>query len=322
MAGSGEHIKALLRSHASGDDATFYAIAAQIAAQEARKGHNRLASDIKRLIDTSRPRPLVGSVTSIAKPRGDLAELVSAQHPSVSLADLVGPPELIALVEQVITEQRQGAALLRRGFSPTHRLLLEGPPGTGKTMTAAVIAHELSLPLLTVRLDSLMSKFLGETAAKLRAVFDAVEQQRAVFLFDEFDALGADRSGNDVGEARRVLNSFLVFLEQAGAQSIVIAATNHRAILDRALFRRFDLVIAYELPSAGEGRVVLTRRLGRLGNNVAWPELTHRLEGLSHADLVKAAEAAAKRALMRGDERVTTQDVADALEARRAASRG
>jgi SpoVK/Ycf46/Vps4 family AAA+-type ATPase len=322
VAGSGEHIKALLRSHASGDDASFYAVAAQIAAQEARKGHNRLAADIKKLVDSLRARPVTGSVTSIAKPRGDLAELVSAEHPSVGLADLVGPPELIALVEQVVTEQRQRATLTRRGFSPAHRLLLEGPPGTGKTMTAAVVARELSLPLLTIRLDSLMSKFLGETAVKLRAVFDAVEQQRAVFLFDEFDALGADRSGNDVGEARRILNSFLVFLEQAGPQSIVIAATNHRSILDRALFRRFDLVIVYGLPSAEEAQAVMRRRLGKLGVEVAWPEVTAVADGLSHADLVKAAEAAAKRALMRHEERVTTSDVAEALTARRAASLG
>lgn len=322
VAGSGEHIKALLRSHASGDDASFYATAAQIAAQEARRGHNRLAADIKSLIDTSRARSVTGSVTSIAKPRGNLADLVAAEHPSVGLADLVGPPELIALIEQVVREQRQRAALTRRGFSPAHRLLLEGPPGTGKTMTAAVIAHELSLPLLTVRLDSLMSKFLGETAAKLRTVFDAAEQQRAVFLFDEFDALGADRSGNDVGEARRILNSFLVFLEQAGPQSIVIAATNHRSILDRALFRRFDLVITYALPSAEEAQTVMGRRLGKMGDKVAWRELTTATDGLSHADLVKAAEAAARRALMRGDERVTTTDVSEALAARRTASLG
>ncbi len=123
-------------------------------------------------------------------------------------------------------------------------------------MTAALLAHELSVPLLTIRLDSLMSKFMGETASKLRTVFDAVAEQRAVYLFDEFDALGGDRSGNDVGEARRILNSFLVFLEQAGPDSIVVAATNHRSILDRALFRRFDVVITYQLtrPFRGVGR--------------------------------------------------------------------
>jgi SpoVK/Ycf46/Vps4 family AAA+-type ATPase len=165
-----------------------------------------------------------------------------------------------------------------------------------------------------------MSKYLGETAGKLRLVFDAIEQQRAVFLFDEFDALGADRSGNDVGEARRILNSFLVFLEQAGPQSIVIAATNHRSILDRALFRRFDLVITYDLPNAEEAAAVMRRRLGRIGQGVVWEEVSAANRALSHADLVKAVEAAAKRALMRGDDRVTTDDVTNALTTRRAGS--
>ena len=147
----------------------------------------------------------------------------------------MGPSELREQLKQVIAEQRQRKRLLEHGFDPTHRLLLEGPPGTGKTMTAAVLAHELSLPMFTVRLDSLLSKYMGETAGKLRQVFDAVSRRRGVYLFDEFDALGGDRSGNDVGEARRILNSFLVFLEQASTESIVIAATNHPSILDRAL---------------------------------------------------------------------------------------
>ena len=323
MAGSGDHIKALVRSHAAGDDASFYAIAAQIAAHEARKGHTRLAQELKKTVEASRREPVARrQVTPIAKPRGDLADLVTASFPQVALRDLVGPPHLLDQVRQVLTEQRQRKALTARGFAPAHRLLLEGPPGTGKTMTASVLAHELSLPLLTVRLDSLMSKFLGETATKLRVVFDAVAEQRAVYLFDEFDALGADRAGNDVGEARRILNSFLVFLEQASAESIVVAATNHRAILDRALFRRFDMVIHYGLPDAKHAAAVMRARLGTLAKGMRWSAVTKAAAGLSHADLVKAAESAGKQAVMRGDERVQADDLIQALNARRAATSG
>lgn len=322
MAGSGDHIKALVRSHASGDDAEFYAVAAQIAAAEARRGHTRVANELKRTIDAARREPVARRVTPIAQPRGDLADLVTASFPTVGIRDLVGPPELLARVHQVLVEQRQRARLVERGFAPVHRLLLEGPPGTGKTMTAAVIAHELSLALLTVRLDSLMSKFLGETASKLRVLFDAAAEQRAVFLFDEFDALGGDRAGNDVGEARRILNSFLVFLEQAGADSIIIAATNHPAILDKALFRRFDAVIHYDLPDPTAAAMVVRGRLGPLAKGVRLPAIGKVALGLSHAELVKAAESAGKRALMRGDERVTTGDLAEALAARRAGRGG
>lgn len=317
MAGSADHIKALVRSHAAGDDDSFYAVALQVAAREARHGHNRIADDLKQTIDASRREPIVRGVTAIAQPRGELADLVTASFPDVGLSDLVGPDALLEQVRQVIREQRQRQRLLERGFAPAHRLLLEGPPGTGKTMTASVLAHELSLPLLTVRLESLLSKFLGETAGKLRTVFDAVAQQRAVYLFDEFDALGADRSANDVGEARRILNSFLVFLEQASAESIVVAATNHRRILDRALFRRFDLVITYELPTVHEAIKVMKARLGPLAKGVRLTSLDKEVEGLSHADVVKASEAAAKQALMRGDEHVSAADLTTALRARR-----
>ncbi len=288
----------------------------QVAAQAARKGHNRLADDLKRTIDASRQKPVSGGVTSIAQPRGDLADLVSASFPEVGFKDLVAPETVLGQIRQVLDEQRQRQRLIERGYAPIHRLLLEGPPGTGKTMTASVLAHELSLPLLTVRLESLLSKFLGETASKLRIVFDAVAQQRAVYLFDEFDALGGDRTGNDVGEARRILNSFLVFLEQASPESIVVAATNHRKILDHALFRRFDMVITYDLPNREEAVAVMKARLGPLAKGLRWQSVGKKVAGLSHADLVKASETAAKMALMRGDEHVTNADVSAALIAR------
>ena len=322
MATSGDHVKALVRSHVQGDDTAFYAVALQVASKEARQGHAQLALEIKQLIDSSRVDPVARNVVSIAQPRGDLADLVTATFPSVGLKDLVTTPELAASLGQVLQEQRQRANLERSGFAPIHRILLEGPPGTGKTMTAAVLAHELGLPLLTVRLDSLMSKFLGETASKLRILFDAISEQRAVYLFDEFDALGADRAGNDVGEARRILNSFLVFLEGTRSESLVLAATNHRSILDKALFRRFDLVIGYELPTFDQALGVMKARLGSLGRGLRWQSLAGHTEGLSHAELVKAVESAAKRTLMRGEDRVVVGDLREALDVRRTVSRG
>lgn len=316
MAASADHIKALVKSHSSGDDEGFYAVAMQVAAKAARQGHHKLAADLKQLVDAARRHDAGTVVTPIARPRGELADLVVASFPKVRMRDLIVPDNLRSRLEQVIAEQRQRHALMEQGFNPTHRLLLEGPPGTGKTMTAAVLAHELDLPLLTIRLDSVFSKYMGETGSKLRTVFDAAAAQRAVYLFDEFDALGGDRAGNDVGEARRILNSFLVFLEHAGAESLVIASTNHRAILDRALFRRFDMVITYARPDPDQAIAVLKARLGPIGRGIRWASLRTHTSGLSHAELVKAAEAAAKRALLAGGATVPTPSLVAALRER------
>lgn len=322
MASQGSHVTALVRTHASGDEEAFYAVALQAAAREARQGHHHLAADIKKAVESSREsrRTQLAKVTRLPRSQNDVTDLIEVSYPQVSLRDLVIAPDLAAQVVQVIQEQRQRAVLAEHGFTPMHRLLLEGPPGTGKTMTASVISSELSLPMCIVRLDGLLSKFMGETASKLRTIFETVASQRAVYLFDEFDALGGDRGGNDVGEARRILNTFLMFLEDAGSDSIVIAATNHRSILDRALFRRFDAVLTYSLPDAQQAQSVIRKRLGSLVKGVRLGGLVSFTEGLSHADLVKAAESAAKSALMRGDTAVTRKDIETALSARRLAS--
>lgn len=322
MAGNGQHVAAMLRSHAEGDEASFYSVALQVAAREAKSGHYVLANDIKKAVEAARQRSPFANVTTLRQPRGELGELVEMTQPDVHLRQLVAPTELINQIKQILAEQRQRKRLLDHGFAPVHRLLLEGPPGTGKTMTAAVLATELEIPLITVRLDSLMSKFMGETASKLRLVFDAVTERRAVYLFDEFDALGADRSGNDVGEARRILNSFLVFLEESNSDSLVIAATNHRTILDFALFRRFDAVLTYSLPDARQAVAVMKARLGSLAKGTSMARLGEYTHGLSHAEIRKAAEAAAKSVLMRNESKVSRADIVAALVARRSASLG
>jgi SpoVK/Ycf46/Vps4 family AAA+-type ATPase len=172
----------------------------------------------------------------------------------------------------VLSEQRQQDRLRQHGFEPLHSLLLVGPPGTGKTFTASVLAGELRLPLFLIRLEVLITKLMGETAAKLRLIFDAAAQTRGVYLFDEVDALAGDRaSTNDVGEIRRVLNSLLQFLEHNQSSSIIVAATNHPQLLDRAVFRRFDSVIEFPLPTAEIARAVIRNRLASINaRGLSW----------------------------------------------------
>jgi AAA+ superfamily predicted ATPase len=187
-------------------------------------------------------------------------------------------------------------------------------------MTASAIAGELHLPLFTTRLDTVITRFMGETAAKLRLIFDQMATQRGVYLFDEFDAIGGRRNAdNDVGEMRRVLNSFLQFLEEPNStDSVVVCATNHPELLDRALFRRFDDIFEYALPDADAIRNVLATRLSAFRpSGVAWATVIESANGLSQADLARAADEVIKIAILNDKKSVNTQDLTSALKQRR-----
>ena len=214
-------------------------------------------------------------------------------------------------LQRVIQEQRYAARILQHGLSPRRKLLLVGSPGTGKTLTASVLAGELGVPLFQVRLDGLITKYMGETAAKLRQVFDATCRTRGVYFFDEFDAIGSQRGlTNDVGEIRRVLNSFLQMIEQDDSHSLIVAATNHPEILDHALFRRFDDVLHYELPDVTQIQALLKARLASsAAKQVAWKRLAETALGLSHAEVTRAAEEVLKEALIHERDRVTEDHI-------------
>ncbi|CAH1648112.1 AAA family ATPase [Chelatococcus asaccharovorans] len=320
------HIVTLLKSHIAGDEDRFLATAMQLAAHEARQGHGKLAQELKDLIDAakasdtgiaknSRPVPLV-------QPKGELAGLLHARYPDIRLTDMILPDSLRARLQRVLGEQRQQAGLREHGLVPRRKLLLVGPPGSGKTMTASALAGELHLPLFTIVLDGLITKFMGETAGKLRLVFDAMQATRGVYFFDEFDAIGARRGERqDVGEIRRVLNSFLQFLEQDDSNSLIIAATNHPELLDRALFRRFDDVIEYAVPDRTLIEALLRVRLDRFDTRgLAWDEAVSQAERLSQAEITRAADDAAKTIILRGGKRITSEALIDALTERRQAS--
>ncbi len=324
-----DQVKALVRSHAEGDDGHFYSVAMQVAARAAKSGQARFAQDLRELVDAAksaspsrqgrgaRPVPVV-------QPRGDLAGLLAVSYPDRRLSDLVVENQVRAAVERVLTEQRQADRLREHGFEPLRSLLLVGPPGTGKTLSASVIAGELHLPLFVIRLEGVITKYMGETAAKLRLIFDAANETRGVYFFDEVDALAGDRANtNDVGEIRRVLNSFLQFLEQDESSSLMVAATNHPQLLDRAIFRRFGTVIDYPLPSPEIARRVIRNRLATMNTRgLAWKKVDEAAEGLSHAELTLACEQAAKEAILSRSASVTTTLLVEALQERRRATRG
>jgi SpoVK/Ycf46/Vps4 family AAA+-type ATPase len=316
-----DQVKALVRSHAEGDDTKFYSVALQVAARAARGGQSHFAQELRDLVDQLRREEGVyrKAPTPVAQPRGELSALLSVTYPTTRMADLVLEGAVRNRLERVLLEQRQQDQLRSEGFRPLRRLLLIGPPGTGKTLSASAIAGELHLPLFVIRLDGLITKFMGETAAKMRLVFDALAETKGVYLFDEVDALGGERARpNDVGEIRRVLNSFLQFLEQDDSNSLLVAATNHPQLLDQAMFRRFDAVVEYPLPTPEVVREVIRNRLAgtRLGK-ISWSQVDKASKGLSHADVTLAAERAAKDAILHKRATITTPALVDALAERR-----
>jgi SpoVK/Ycf46/Vps4 family AAA+-type ATPase len=320
------HIVSLLKSHIAGDEDRFLSTVMQLAAHEARQGHAKLAQELKELVDAAKSKaPTIERASGpvpLVQPKGELAGLLSARYPETRLPDMIVPDQIRTRLERVLTEHRQQEQLRSHGLRARRKLLLIGPPGSGKTMTAAALAGELHLPLMTVVLDGLITKFMGETASKLRLVFDAMQATRGVYFFDEFDAIGARRGErNDVGEIRRVLNSFLQFLEQDESLGLVVAATNHPDLLDRALFRRFDDVIEYSLPDAALIEQLLRARLDRFDTRgLNWTEAAERATGLAQAEIVRAADDAAKFILMRNAKRITSEAVIDALTERRKAT--
>lgn len=315
-----EQIKALLKSHVQGDDDRFFAIVLQMAAQEARNGHGKLALELRDLVDTAkrqggeiaRPRNPV----PVVQPRGELSGLISVSFPDIRLSDVILSVGIHAQIYRVVLEHHQQHKLRAHGLSPRRKVLLIGPPGTGKTLTAGALAGEMGMPLCTILLHGLITKYMGETAAKLSLVFDAFQKTRGVYLFDELDAIGGKRSmSNDVGEIRRVLNSFLQFMENDKSDSIMIAATNHAQLLDEAIFRRFDDIIEYEMPTADSARKLLQDRLSAFNTEmVEWSVVSEAAKRLSYAEITRAADDAAKLIILNDQEQIHTSALLRELE--------
>ncbi|MBX9850100.1 MAG: AAA family ATPase [Rhodocyclaceae bacterium] len=309
-----DQVKALLRAYAIDDKQNFYSVALQMAADEAVRGHVKFAAELRDLVDAAKATRGVAPAPRaipLVQPKGELSELLTVHYPHEHLQTMVLAKEVQEKLQRVLVEQRQHERLSAHSLAPRRKLLLVGPPGTGKTMTAAVLAGELRLPLFTVRFDSLITKFMGESASKLRLVFDAIKATRGVYFFDEFDSLGLQRgSQHDVAEMRRTLNMFLQLIERDDSNSLIVAATNHGKDLDTALFRRFDDVIRYAAPDNTQIQSLILSRLGAFASNALNLErIAEAGVGESHADVVNACNDALKDAIMAHETSVSEESI-------------
>ena len=306
---NGKLLRQLIRSGAEGDVDAFRGAAREVIAEERHKQHHLLANDLETILYGS-PRtptsPAVRKLTAAApedRERG--LPLLEVREPVRGLDDVVLSPVNRSVVEGLLREHNREELLKAHGLRPNDRLLLCGPPGCGKTLTAEVVATELGRPLAIVRTDSVVSSFLGETAANLRKVFDFLAAHPLVALFDEFDALGKERDDpSEHGELRRVVNAVLQLLDAYAGRSLVVAATNHDGMLDSAVWRRFEDVLFLRPPTAAQLRRVLAVKLRGVRYDFDIKEVVQLgwFKGATHADVERVVRRAIKAMVLEGGE--------------------
>lgn len=253
-------VTALVDAHISRDHARFRAITLQIAAHLASRSE-RGADHLRKLVE----RQQASSFVPLPSANG----LLSSPPDLATLDDMVLAPSVRDRLDRVVLEHARRFDLIQHGLRPARKLLFTGDPGVGKSMAAGAIATAIGLPMFRVELHGVISQYMGETAGKLAKVFEHVRTMPAVYLFDEFDALGTDRSalGSESAgaEMRRVVNSLLQFVEDDRSDSLIIAATNYGETLDRAIYRRFDETIVFALPTRNELIALVRRTLSDVG---------------------------------------------------------
>ena len=290
-----EQVKCLVKAYANHDDEKFTTVALQIAAHEARVGHDAVARDLKKEIDLiSKKKPETYRIEPVNP-------LFLFSSPSVRESDLIVSEDLATRIERVLIEFRNRRKLQSYGYANRRKLLLEGVPGTGKTLTASVIASELGLPLYTVQMDKLVSKFMGETSSKLRQVFDAMYTDEGVYFFDEFDAMVPQRSGEEGNQHYdSEVNEFLCMLNNASDKGVyVLAATNHPERIDKAVLRtgRIDEMVYIDMPDIEARKSLFALELSKLPTegDIDTTHLSELTNGYNCSDISYIVKSAARK---------------------------
>ena len=254
----------LVKAGMQGDVAAVRATAEAIAADERAKKHTGVADRITQMLRTCKPVPGNGGHRTGLRIR-DGSGGILRREPKRSINELFLDPRVRDAFYELVEEQHRADILRAHGLEPRHRLLLAGPPGNGKTSLAEALAFELALPLFTVRYDAVITSYLGETAQRLRRLFDFVRTEPCVLFFDEFDAIGKDRGDlHETGEIKRVVTTLLMQLDELPSYCVLVGATNHPELLDRASWRRFELRLELGHPTNKQMISFFSERLKRM----------------------------------------------------------
>lgn len=318
---NGKILRQLVKAGALGDTVAFRQASEAIIEEERQKQHHLLANDLEKILyggdmhaQPSTKKPQFEFDIPVDKERG--LPLLDIRPPKRTLDEIILPESSSVMIEEMLEEHRRADVLRSYGMKPSGKVIFFGPPGCGKTLAAEVIAFELDRPLAIVRLDALVSSFLGETAANLRKVFDFIAKHPLVVLFDEFDAIGKERGDSaEHGELRRVVNAVLQMMDAYDGSSLILAATNHENILDSAIWRRFDEAIEFPLPDQKQLISLLKLKLRGIRRQFELDdkELLAEFEGKSGADVERVVRRAAKRMILRGQEFLTIKELRNAL---------
>jgi SpoVK/Ycf46/Vps4 family AAA+-type ATPase len=303
----------LVRAGATGDRSMLSSTVEALMVEERAKSHHILADRLQRALQSVAITP--PSVAPSSK-GGSGRDIVIDATPRRRFEDLILPLPARAQSEELVEEQHRAGLLRAHGIEPRHRVLLSGPPGNGKTSLAEAMAERLALPFLTVRYDALVGSYLGETNTRLRNLFDYVRSISCVLFFDEFDAVGKERGDtHETGEIKRVVSFLLNQIDLLPSYVVVVAATNHAELLDRAVWRRFQLRLSLPKPD----RAALSAFLDRVMSG--WQEpagmtataLAEALGPVSYAEATDFCLDVRRRQVLASGERRIAEIVRDQL---------
>jgi len=312
-------LRQLIKTGAEGNHEAFKRVSEQLIQEERSKNHHLLANDLEKILYGRRNStvPLYSAISDrLPKDKERNLNLLQVKEPVRRLEDVVLSDENTSIIDELLQEHHRSETLKSYGLQPADKLLFCGPPGCGKTLTAEVLASELGLPLAIVRIDSVISSLLGETAANLRQVFDFISMVPMMVLFDEFDALAKERSDEaEHGELKRVVNASLQMLDAYEGKSVLIAATNHEGILDSAVWRRFDEVLIFEPPNLEQLRRLLSIKLRGLRREFEIDDarIAGPFKGMSHADVERVLRRAAKDMVLSGKDFLSERHLQTAI---------